>query len=129
LNRKEFIKRIWGVVLLPYLLLAVLMHRKYRSVTGSTEVRIPLESLRRINFLGEFICIKNESQVKIFSSRCPHLGCRIKAIKNDVFVCPCHGSSFTLDGKVIKGPSPENLASIPFNIDENTNELIIKTRL
>ena len=41
---------------------------------------------------------------------CPHMGCRL--IYNEVentYDCPCHGSRFTKDGKVIISPSNSNL--------------------
>jgi cytochrome b6-f complex iron-sulfur subunit len=42
------------------------------------------------------------------SSVCTHLGCLV-AITEAGFQCPCHGSVFTRDGKVIAGPAPRNL--------------------
>jgi cytochrome b6-f complex iron-sulfur subunit len=40
---------------------------------------------------------------------CTHLGCIIKDIP-DGFECPCHGSRFSVDGVVTKGPAPRPLA-------------------
>jgi cytochrome b6-f complex iron-sulfur subunit len=42
------------------------------------------------------------------STVCTHLGCIVKASKNG-FDCPCHGSGFTKDGAVVKGPAPKPL--------------------
>lgn len=42
------------------------------------------------------------------SLRCPHAGCLVKE-KNNEFVCPCHGSRFSLDGKVLEGPATSDL--------------------
>ncbi len=36
---------------------------------------------------------------------CTHLGCVVKNIPEG-FECPCHGSKFTMDGAVTKGPAP-----------------------
>lgn len=36
---------------------------------------------------------------------CTHLGCIVKQAP-DGFECPCHGSRFTADGAVTKGPAP-----------------------
>jgi cytochrome b6-f complex iron-sulfur subunit len=41
---------------------------------------------------------------------CTHLGCIVSHNKNeDRFDCPCHGSKFTLEGKVTKAPAPRAL--------------------
>jgi len=40
---------------------------------------------------------------------CTHLGCIVKN-SSDGFECPCHGSQFTADGTVRKGPAPRALA-------------------
>ena len=42
------------------------------------------------------------------SSVCTHLGC-IVSPTDWGFQCPCHGSKYTLDGKVIAGPAPRPL--------------------
>ena len=39
---------------------------------------------------------------------CTHLGC-VVAEKPDGFDCPCHGSKFDLDGRVLRGPAPRSL--------------------
>ena len=39
-------------------------------------------------------------------NKCPHLKCKLIFNEFDkTWDCPCHGSRYTLDGKVIKGPS------------------------
>jgi cytochrome b6-f complex iron-sulfur subunit len=40
---------------------------------------------------------------------CTHLGC-IVAQEPDGFSCPCHGSRFGRDGKVVRGPAPSPLS-------------------
>ncbi len=39
---------------------------------------------------------------------CTHLGCIVKTA-SDGFECPCHGSRFSADGAVLKGPAPRAL--------------------
>lgn len=46
--------------------------------------------------------------VYAISTVCTHLGCIVKASANG-FDCPCHGSGFTPDGAVRKGPAPKPL--------------------
>ncbi len=39
---------------------------------------------------------------------CTHLGCIVSA-SPDGFECPCHGSRFARDGRVVRGPAPSPL--------------------
>ncbi|MBU7570888.1 MAG: Rieske 2Fe-2S domain-containing protein, partial [Flavobacterium sp.] len=42
-----------------------------------------------------------------------HLGCIVQWNNDEKsFDCPCHGSRFTHEGKVVNGPSIENLRKI-----------------
>ena len=42
--------------------------------------------------------------------RCRHLGCKLTYNQDeDSFDCPCHGSRFAKDGKVLDGPAQEDL--------------------
>lgn len=49
-------------------------------------------------------------QVWAFAPQCTHLGCAYHwdQAKNE-FVCPCHNSLFSIDGKVLGGPAPRPL--------------------
>lgn len=59
--------------------------------------------------------------------RCTHLGCAVpydQATRQ--FVCPCHGSAFTMDGDVLNEPAPRPLDLFILSISE-TSELIVNT--
>jgi menaquinol-cytochrome c reductase iron-sulfur subunit len=51
-----------------------------------------------------------EGKIIAFSPICTHLGCAYHwdATKAE-FVCPCHGSDFAVDGRVLSGPAPRPL--------------------
>jgi len=53
---------------------------------------------------------KPDQSVTAFGPQCTHLGCAYhwEESKGD-FVCPCHNSMFSLDGKVLSGPAPRPL--------------------
>ena len=43
-------------------------------------------------------------------NKCPHMGCKLTFNELDnTWDCPCHGSRYNIDGKIIKGPSVESL--------------------
>ena len=45
-----------------------------------------------------------------FSPQCTHLGCAYHWEESGhMFLCPCHGSAFSIDGKVMAGPAPRPL--------------------
>jgi len=49
------------------------------------------------------------------SAVCPHLGC-IVGRQEDGYFCPCHGSRFDVQGKVIGGPAPRGLVYLEMSI-------------
>ena len=58
-------------------------------------------------------------QVTVFSPICTHLGCHFKWNPlSRHFECPCHGSVWTIDGKVIGGPAPRPLDTLPYKIKD-----------
>jgi cytochrome b6-f complex iron-sulfur subunit len=58
---------------------------------------------------GRAVAIFRDAQgVHAISTVCTHLGCIVKR-EAAGFACPCHGSTFALDGAVTKGPAPKAL--------------------
>jgi menaquinol-cytochrome c reductase iron-sulfur subunit len=55
--------------------------------------------------------VKNAgNQVLAFAPQCTHLGCAYHWDQARMeFVCPCHNSLFSIDGKVLGGPAPRPL--------------------
>jgi nitrite reductase/ring-hydroxylating ferredoxin subunit len=51
---------------------------------------------------------RDAAGVYAISTVCTHLGCVVRA-GADGFQCPCHGSAFTRQGDVVKGPAPRAL--------------------
>src|SRR5574337_45574 len=57
-----------------------------------------------------WIVRKADGSVAAFSASCPHLGCGFRWIaERNRFECPCHGSIFDINGKVLAGPAPRPL--------------------
>src|ERR1700722_6207790 len=50
------------------------------------------------------------NEVVAFTPQCTHLGCAYHWDgPSHTFICPCHTSVFSIDGKVIAGPAPRPL--------------------
>lgn len=51
----------------------------------------------------------DKGELYAISAVCTHLGCIVKRQEDGRFLCPCHGSAFAANGKVIMGPAPRPL--------------------
>jgi Rieske Fe-S protein len=69
---------------------------------------------------GAVYLARSGDQVTAFNLKCPHLGCAIDYRKksNDYF-CPCHNSTFALDGSVTteNSPSPRGMDTMDTKVD------------
>ena len=61
-------------------------------------------------------------KVEAFNAICPHAGCFIAFVpQRKLFQCPCHTSSFTLEGeRILPSPSPRDMD--PLVVDEKKLE-------
>ena len=63
---------------------------------------------------------KSEREVVAFSPQCTHLGCAYHfAERSKEFLCPCHTSTFSLDGDVLTGPAPRPLDRYEVRLEGN----------
>jgi Rieske Fe-S protein len=67
---------------------------------------------------GQFVLIHTAAGFSTISTTCTHLGCRLTP-GPEGFACPCHGSHFDLQGKVINGPAVKALDSQPVDPAED----------
>ena len=51
---------------------------------------------------------------------CTHLGCVVPWDANkDRYICPCHGSQYDNEGKVVRGPAPLSLALVHADVTDD----------
>ena len=56
-------------------------------------------------------CRDREGQLHIVGAHCTHLGCLVHWNPLELsWDCPCHGSRFDMDGRVLEGPAQKDLA-------------------
>ena len=59
-----------------------------------------------------FILVVGERHFAALSPICTHLGCTVE-IQGDRLVCPCHGSTYDREGRVLRGPAERALHRYP----------------
>lgn len=69
---------------------------------------------------------KSETEFMAVKTICTHKGCDVE-LDGDKFVCPCHGSEYTIDGKVTQGPAKTNLKTFETIFDSDKGTVTIKT--
>lgn len=94
----------------------------------------PVGTVKKLDDKGIFI-LSNDDGLHAITSICTHLGC-IVAITETGFLCPCHGSKYDANGKVIGGPAPRNLAWLDITQDidgslvvDTSREVAVGTKL
>jgi len=67
-----------------------------------------------------------DGKVRALNAKCPHTGCFVNFQSGGAnrFHCPCHDSTFAVDGKILdpRSPSPRALDELPVEI-RNGNEI------
>jgi menaquinol-cytochrome c reductase iron-sulfur subunit len=62
--------------------------------------------------------VKTSGNVVAFAPQCTHLGCAYHWDEtHHYFLCPCHTSTFAIDGKVLSGPAPRPLDRFAVKVD------------
>ncbi len=92
---------------------------------AETIVTVPLTVGNGIRFYDRAIVISGGEPLAVFSSTCPHLGCRINRAEGSEIVCPCHGSRFNTRGEVLRGPARHGLQPLRFELDQTGAKLRI----
>ncbi|XP_028088002.1 cytochrome b6-f complex iron-sulfur subunit 2, chloroplastic isoform X2 [Camellia sinensis] len=68
-----------------------------------------------------YLVVENDRSLATFgiNAVCTHLGCVVpwNSAENK-FICPCHGSQYNNQGRVVRGPAPLSLALAHADIDD-----------
>lgn len=130
ISRKIFFCRIGYASLIPLAGIwfttskqSFLREKKFEKVI------IPANIPDGISFYDSVIVSKNNNRIKVLSSKCTHLGCKINEANGNKLICPCHGSQYAFDGSVIKGPAGKALKSLPFQINAQTGEITVNVQV
>ena len=66
------------------------------------------------------ICLYKTEENHFIASllKCTHRGCELN-VGGGIYTCPCHGSEFSITGKVLEGPATEELITFKTNTDND----------
>lgn len=101
-------------------------------------VRLPLADHPGLRRPGGFLKLRTRSAGRTLyvltletggyaalSPVCTHQGCTVD-VQSRHLVCPCHGSTYTREGEVVRGPAPLPLRRFPLRV-EAEDVLVIDT--
>lgn len=142
ISRREFIKRsaigiaVGGTVLssLDLTKLAANTKRgKFRRTADDIVVNLKDAKNTDLSKVGGAIFLDDEdmlvrtsqTQFVALSLICKHKGCTVELTGNK-FVCPCHGSEYDINGKVIEGPAKKNLDTYEVVYDPTAETVTVK---
>lgn len=102
-GRRRF---FWTVALAPLAWGLSRLLPRLREAQQSIPVHIPGDIPEGLTIVGDAVVLRSaDGGVVAYAARCTHLGCRIERVQGDAVVCPCHGSRFGSDGRVLSGPA------------------------
>ena len=91
------------------------------AVSGIPISDVPVEGGKVVVDARVVITQPKQGTFKAFDAICPHAGCEVTDIVQNVIYCPCHGSTFdATTGAHIAGPSPRGLAPLPVTVSGST---------
>ncbi len=128
MTRRDLLKRagVWGLGLgLLYPMYAFVVKKRFRP---PEKVRLR-DSLKPGEFLMEprFAIFETEQGPLAVSRSCTHLGCILNYQEAErLFLCPCHQSRFTWDGKYLSGPAKEDLPRLNVKVMEGKEGYIVQ---
>lgn len=90
-----------------------LISGRLQKLTKKADIKKGESRLININGIRAGVYRDNEGIMHVIKSTCRHMGCQLKF--NDAektWDCPCHGSRYDVDGKIIEAPTNKPLESL-----------------
>lgn len=141
-RRRSFLRVLWGIVGLAavaefcWVGISVLLSRSKRQSSNAQEKNIlagkiedfPPATVTAIPQGRFFLSRLEDGGFLALSRTCSHLGCSLNwDAEKGKFICPCHGSSFSLTGEVLTSPAPSPLDYYPVRIENGIVKVDVAT--
>jgi len=97
---------------------------KLRNSLAQQRLAIGLDRLEKLENVGGSVLLKIKDQPVLFVRKsdeviigvdptCTHKHCTVEYNQSEnIFICPCHGSRYDLEGQVLKGPAEKPLKNL-----------------
>jgi cytochrome b6-f complex iron-sulfur subunit len=138
INRSQFFKKLGlgaisvtavgsGLFMLDFLSPKVVKERSQVFNAGTLENFSPgtvtLDAKNRT-----YIVRETEGGIYAISAVCTHLGCLTRWNENKgEITCPCHGTKFSKNGKVLEGPTYKTLPRFSVRLNERSEIIVDKS--
>lgn len=127
-ERRDFLglAALWSVLTTGFMMLIGILRLPMPSVfpESGTRFRIgkpsrfPAGSATPVH--GRNILVFHEDNgFRVVSLICTHLGCIVNHLKDGGYTCPCHGTRFDAEGRVLQGPAPSPLRYLDISFAPN----------
>lgn len=91
------------------------------AISGLPEAGAP----PRLVAQGRFWLVHSDAGLCAVYNSCTHLQCLFGwDEEKNIFVCPCHGSEFSREGKVLKGPASRDLDRFPLSLVDDRGNIV-----
>jgi len=137
IGRREFVERSLGAVIAATVLggCASLVTRTVTPVDGALrlalvhypELTAEAGSLKVVPKGASdpiYVLALGNRRFAALSPICTHLGCTVE-IEESRLACPCHGSNYDREGRVLRGPAEHPLARYP--VELTADEVLVIT--
>ena len=76
--------------------------------------------------VGAVYLRRREGKIEALNTVCPHAGCFVDyAAEKGSFLCPCHNSTFALDGSINDPKSPSPRGMDPLQVEVRGNDIFV----
>jgi len=124
MTRPQALKTILLLLTAPVAGLWLKLMKNSETLTGVQSLVIDEKELANgRTIISDVIAIKADNELRFYSARCTHLGCKVKT-NGEGFICPCHGSKYDKAGKVINGPAPKDLRELRYEV--NSGKILVR---
>ena len=130
IQRRHFLAHLGGVCLGGQALLGCAIVPVHQTIVENGTIFLSDKVLNRLFEKNSAVLLQaaelsedivllrgGEPILRALGGTCPHQACQVRP-KGHFLICPCHGSTFNLDGEVTRGPAQNPLNRYPVELIE-----------